>query len=69
MLHPSWATLIARASVNADADEYTGLPIQYAEPEPAPPPGPEIPAEVHNTRVIDGKVCMDATRALCAGVR
>jgi hypothetical protein len=29
--------------------------------------GPDIPAEVHNTRPVDAERCMQAVRALCGG--
>ena len=45
---------------------HDGLSVELIEPQEE---GPEIPAEVHNTRKVDADVCMAATRALCAGVK
>lgn len=64
-MYPTWMTIYSKAAA-LDAGEY---PIQFADMEPAPEPGPEIPAEVHNMRPVSSEAAIAAVRAMCQGVK
>jgi hypothetical protein len=63
MMYPAWLhPYVAKATGSSD-ECYDG------EIPPAPPPGPEIPAEVHNHQPFDAERAWAATLIACKGAQ